>query len=655
MFGEIIAGILFGPYLFGNVPLPGFPNGLFETSLGTSVPSEIIRFATVSSALLVFLIGLETNLPRSLKHSFRGTLVGAGGGFLSFILGDLVTVFCSRSLLGVEYGFADPVPLFLGAASAATSIGLATATLSKSQRLRSPEGRTILSAAVIDDFIGILLLLVALSVGRLNGAGWGGVSVGILKPAVILAVFVVLGRYLSRPVSSTLNRLGDPIKIAAFCFGMILLILGLLEYAKVSVILGAYTIGLFFSQTDLAFIIRDKSNAIYRLIIPVFFCTSGMLIDFGSISYVHVLFFTLIYTAVVVVAKIVGCGIPAVLMGLNARGALRVGFGMVPRGGVAVVVSSIGVLTGLLSQDAFVAALVMTGLTALIAVPLFSTRFWSEGTSTQETRSPEERLKHITFAMPSREAMELVLSKLTQSFEGEGFHVSLLNLRSRSYRIQKQDTVIGMKMVDTQILFECDASDETFVDTVMYELLVEIERSMKDLQAFAESETIRTRMFAAGDLDEKQKSVLARYIDLNWVKPNLQAKTKREVIEEMLDVLVQAGDLRAPFRDATLRDLLQREATLTTGMQDGIALPHARTSGVTRIMCAVGVHKSGLNFNSLDGKPSHIFVLILAPEGNPGEYLQLMALVSALLSNRRKRALILTSKTKEDLYETIVG
>jgi len=125
-------------------------------------------------------------------------------------------------------------------------------------------------------------------------------------------------------------------------------------------------------------------------------------------------------------------------------------------------------------------------------------------------------------------------------------------------------------------------------------------------------------------------------------------------MEEMLDILIQAGDLRAPLRDATLRDLMQREATLTTGMQDGIALPHAKTSGITRIMCAVGVHKHGVNFNSLDGKPAHIFVMILAPEGNPSEYLQLMALISRLLSNRRKRALILAAKTKEDLYETIV-
>ncbi|MGC9322615.1 MAG: PTS sugar transporter subunit IIA, partial [Kosmotogaceae bacterium] len=89
---------------------------------------------------------------------------------------------------------------------------------------------------------------------------------------------------------------------------------------------------------------------------------------------------------------------------------------------------------------------------------------------------------------------------------------------------------------------------------------------------------------------------------------------------------------------------------MSTGMQDGIALPHTKTDAVDRLVCGVGLHPEGVDFHSLDQKPSRIFVMVLAPKDNPGAYLQFMASVSRVLSDKARRARILGAKSNRDLY-----
>ena len=155
--GELVAGMIIGPYALGSLPIPGLGQSLFP-ALDSVMPvtPELYGLAVVASIVLLFLAGLETDLATFLKFSHIGSAVGLGGVILSFVLGDLIAVLI---LPGVD-SFMSPTALFLGTLSTATSVGITARILSEKQKLSSPEGVTILAGAVLDDVLGIILLAV---------------------------------------------------------------------------------------------------------------------------------------------------------------------------------------------------------------------------------------------------------------------------------------------------------------------------------------------------------------------------------------------------------------------------------------------------------------------------------------------------------------
>src|SRR3989338_393896 len=122
--GELISGIIIGPYLLGGIPFPGFGKGLFPFFADFPVSAELYGFTTVASIILLFLAGIETDLETFLRFSLSGFFVGLSGVIFSFVLGDLAGVYASRYLFGASYGFMHPIPLFLGVISTATSVGI---------------------------------------------------------------------------------------------------------------------------------------------------------------------------------------------------------------------------------------------------------------------------------------------------------------------------------------------------------------------------------------------------------------------------------------------------------------------------------------------------------------------------------------------------
>ena len=162
--GELIAGIVIGPYLLGGILLPGFPGGLFPLYGGTSLSPELQGLCAVAAVVLLFVAGLETDIGLLLRYSLAGVLVGAGGVAVSFLLGAAVVAVFSSWLLDVPATFWQPQSLFMGIILTATSVGITARILSERRTRDSPEGVTILSAAVIDDVVGIIFLAIVLSV-----------------------------------------------------------------------------------------------------------------------------------------------------------------------------------------------------------------------------------------------------------------------------------------------------------------------------------------------------------------------------------------------------------------------------------------------------------------------------------------------------------
>ena len=147
----------------------------------------------------------------------------------------------------------------------------------------------------------------------------------------------------------------------------------------------------------------------------------------------------------------------------------------------------------------------------------------------------------------------------------------------------------------------------------------------------------------------KLKKVLSP--DTVWV--DLKADSKQGIIEEMVDRLLAAGKIGD--RDAVLQAVLDREAKMSTGMQHGVAIPHGKSDAVESLVAAVGLNKSGVDFDSMDGLPCTIFVMTVSPTKHVGPHIQFLAEVSRLISQAVKREQLLGARTHSDIYDILTG
>jgi Kef-type K+ transport system membrane component KefB len=369
--GELVAGVIFGPYLLGaNLYFPGigplFPNlpaGSIEAAAQIPVSLPLYSLAQIASILLLFMAGLETNLSSFLRFAGRASLVGAAGIVLPFVLGDWATVW-----FGYATTFTDGSALFMGAILAATSVGITARVLSDIKQLDTPEGITILGAAVIDDVLGILLLAIVVNLVESGSIEFSRIAITATKAVgtwlVLSAFFIYTAPWLAR-VWSWFRTPGSMLALTLFaCF----LAAGISETVGLALIIGAYVVGLAFSNTPVAEKLISEMRGVYHIFVPVFFVVLGMLVNVQAVR--HGLLFGIVISLIAIFTKVIGCGTASLFSGFNALGSLRIGIGMVPRGEVALIIAGYGLTRGVVNQDIFGVAILMTLVTTFVA-PLF--------------------------------------------------------------------------------------------------------------------------------------------------------------------------------------------------------------------------------------------------------------------------------------------
>jgi len=142
---------------------------------------------------------------------------------------------------------------------------------------------------------------------------------------------------------------------------------------------------------------------------------------------------------------------------------------------------------------------------------------------------------------------------------------------------------------------------------------------------------------------------LKRVLDENSLRIDLPGSTKDEIIRELVGIIIaNAGDL---IEEDILNAVFQREAQMSTGMKNGIAIPHAKAASVTRLHAAVAASAEPVDFESLDGLPARIFVMTISPAAQTGPHLQFLAEVSALLANEESRRRVLAAKSRNELLK----
>ncbi len=501
--GELIAGMLIGPYLLGSIHIGALEGPVFPISGGTiPVSPELYGLATVGSIILLFVSGLETDLKTFLKFSAKGSIVGIGGIIISFLLGSSVTVLLNPAVDSIMH----PTALFLGTISTATSVGITARILSEKKKLSTPEGVTILAAAVLDDVLSIVLLSVVVGMAGVAALGgsmeWGAIGIVALKAIGFWLICTIIGIIIAPHLTKRLKYFESLEVIVGVSLGIALILAGLSEMVELAMIIGAYITGLSFSQTDVAHEIREQIQGLYDFLVPIFFCVMGMMVNFAAMA--EVIWFGLAFTLVAFIGKLFGCGIPALFVGFNIRGAFRIGSGMLPRGEVTLIVAGIGLSSGAIGADMFGVA-IMTMLFASIAAPPLLIMSFKGGSGYRKTLEEKDEAVAIELEFPSVQTAEFLRRSLSDGFRSEGFFVHRLDHNAQVFQIKKDAMAFTMVQDKAKIILNAPPEHEQFVRLMMMEELLTFKDFLSGLESMKSPDMMGAELLMGMFADEAAK------------------------------------------------------------------------------------------------------------------------------------------------------
>ena len=333
--GEIIAGLLIGPCVLNLV----------------QISDSISIFAEIGVVMLMFTTGLGTNLKELIKAGPIATLIATVGVAVPLVGGTL--------LYGAFYGFAavgSPEfyrALFIGTIMTATSVSITVAT--------------IVSAAVIDDVIGIVVLTCVLGASSGTGTGLGKVLFNtLLFFATALGVGLVVHYAMKWLDQRNPHTQRITIVSMAFCFAMAYIAE---EYFGIADITGAYIAGIVLcTMDDAPYVERRVDISNYVIFAPIFFASIGLKTDISGLT-PEILLFCVCFVVVALITKIIGCGLAAKICRFNWDDSLKVGVGMMTRGEVALIVAQKGLAIGVVDPVYFTAVILLIVVSS-VATPL---------------------------------------------------------------------------------------------------------------------------------------------------------------------------------------------------------------------------------------------------------------------------------------------
>jgi Kef-type K+ transport system membrane component KefB len=351
--GELTAGIVLGPSL-----------------LGWLEPDEVLRLlAEIGIILLLFDVGLDTDVRRLVRAGRKSFIVAVGGFIVPFTLGFL---------LGYKvFGFSLLVALFIGGTLTATSIGITIRVLSDLKRQQGREGQIVLGAAVLDDVLGVVLLamLYEFSIG-------GGISlVNASKVLLFVGIFFILAPMAAKAISILIKRFDNiseiPGLIPTTIVALVLFFAWLAHVVGAPELLGGFAAGLALSRrfflpfgialrTDPAFArhIDQQMRPIIQLFTPIFFVMVGLSLNLREIDWTSpwIWNFSFLFFAVAVLGKFSG----ALMVAEPLPRRMVIGLAMVPRGEVGLIFAELGRVSGIFTNEIYAGMVIVIALSTLL-------------------------------------------------------------------------------------------------------------------------------------------------------------------------------------------------------------------------------------------------------------------------------------------------
>ena len=350
--GELLAGIIVGPYALGGLPL-------FDGQPLVVLDETVKHIGELAAIVILFIAGLEITPREFLRGGVASFTIGALGVIVPFAVGFVILSM---------YGLDSFEILLIATALTATSIAISIQVLTELGKMQSKEARLILGAAIVDDILAIAILSVVVTMVQSGDTSPQILDVAflILKILGLFAVLLIgaiflIPRILHREKLWRSRGSIEGITTAIF-FG----IAGVAAYVGLSPIVGAFAAGMAVASTKLIKQLEEYAHKLQFIFAPLFFAIIGAQVDLRGVN-VDVLIIAGIIIAIAVSTKVLGCGLPSMLfLKKDKTKSMRVGIGMVSRGEVGLIVAGVGVTSGVLSTDIYTSIIIMVAVTTII-------------------------------------------------------------------------------------------------------------------------------------------------------------------------------------------------------------------------------------------------------------------------------------------------
>ena len=343
--GEIIAGLLIGPSLLNLVQNNDFLAGMAE----------------IGVILLMFSAGLETDIDKLKKSGLKATMIAIAGVTIPLILGTILYM--------CFYGFSAPgstdfiKAVFIGTVLTATSVSITVQVLKELGKVSTEVGTTIMSAAIIDDIIGIVVLTAVLSLRDPH------VNLGMIciKTVLFFALSAVVGVIIFKIMALIDKRWPHTRRIPIIGMSIAFILSYVADkYFGVADITGAYVAGIILSSLDdSAYIDRKMDINSYMIFGPVFFASVGLQTNLRAID-MTTLAFSAAFVVVGLLGKVIGCGFTGKVLKYNNSDSLKIGVGMMTRGEVALIVAQRGLKAGIMESRYFTAVILLIIISSIL-------------------------------------------------------------------------------------------------------------------------------------------------------------------------------------------------------------------------------------------------------------------------------------------------
>jgi Kef-type K+ transport system membrane component KefB/mannitol/fructose-specific phosphotransferase system IIA component (Ntr-type) len=431
--GEIVAGILLGPTIFGNI-FPDLQKTLFpQTGNVSLVLNGITQLAVI---MLLIVSGLEVNLALIAKQGKTAFYTSTLGIVFPFILGFLPFYFF-YSLFGVSSSNQLVFALFMGTAMSISALPVIARTLMDMNLLKSEIGVIIIASAIVDDLFGWIFFSVI--IGMMSSGSSSNYLSQIGAIFLFLAILFAIGKPITdRLIPKIQNSFSYPGSILNFIFISGFLAAAITEAAGIHAIFGAFMVGVVIG--DSSHLKENTREIIHQFVTnifaPLFFISIGLKVDFFA-NFDFLLVFIVLTLAII--GKVVGCGIGARLGGMSFEESMVVGFGMNSRGAMEIILGILALQANIIDEKVFVALVVMALFTSMVSAPMMG--YFLKSVKKFDTLKQLLEQKNIIFSTSANK--KAVIRELVDVVSASG----LMNSQSTYNEVMEKEAAFSESII----------------------------------------------------------------------------------------------------------------------------------------------------------------------------------------------------------------